>query len=156
MRFAAFVAVVAMALGLVAVAQEGQTFGKGVKTEDSVKVTELIAHADKYLGKTVRVEGVVADVCAKRGCWMDIVGDGATATIRIKVEDGVMVFPTSAKGKQAVAEGVFTKIEMTPDEARAAAKHTAEDSGQALDAKKAAPPAPLVVYEIRGTGAVIK
>ena len=78
---------------------------------------------------------MLADVCAKAGCW------------------GVMVFPTSAKGKQAVAEGVFTKIEMTPEQARAEAKHMAEDRGERVNAKKTAP---SVVYEIRGTGAVIK
>ena len=58
MRFAAFVAAFAMTIGLPALAQEAQTFGKGVKNEDSVKVAELLAHADQYLGKTVRVEGV--------------------------------------------------------------------------------------------------
>jgi hypothetical protein len=156
MRITAFVATVALTIGLPALAQEAQTFGKGVKNEDSVKVAELLAHADQYVGKTVRVEGVVTDVCAKAGCWMEILGDGSSSTIRIKVEDGVMVFPTSAKGKQVVAEGVFTKIEMTADEARAEAKHMAADRGEKLDAKKAAQVAPSVTYEIRGTGAIIK
>ena len=153
MRLMAFIATLAMVIALAAVAQEGQTFGKGVRGADLVKVSELIAHADRYVGKTVRVEGIVADVCAKRGCWMDVAGDEKTGKIRIKVEDGVMVFPMDAVGKQAIAEGVFTKIEMTPEEARAEAKHMAEDRGEKVDAKKAAP---SVTYEIRGTGAVIK
>ena len=156
MRFTAIVAAFAMTIGSVAVAQEAQTFGKGVKNEDSVKVAELIAHADQYVGKTVRVEGVVTDVCARAGCWMVIKGDGASQTIRIKVDDGVMVFPKSAKGKQAIAEGVFTKIEMTPDEARSEAKHMAEERGEKVDAKLEATATPTVVYEIQGTGAIIK
>jgi hypothetical protein len=156
MRLIAFIASLAMAIGLAAVAQEGQTFGKGVRGADVVKVSELVAHADAYVGKTVRVEGIVADVCAKRGCWMDIAGDGKTGKVRIKVDDGVMVFPMAAIGKQAIAEGVFTKIEMTPEQARANAKHAAEERGEAADTAKVEAAPPMVVYQISGTGAVIK
>ena len=153
MRIAALVAALAITIPFAAAAEEGKTFGKGVGGTEVVKVSELVANADKYVGQTVRVEGVVIDVCAKRGCWMDIAGDGGK--VRIKVDDGVMVFPMDAKGKRAIAEGVFTKIEMTPDEARALAKHMEEERGQALDASKA-PDAPTVIYQIAGTGAVIK
>ena len=157
MRIVALVAALALAFvfPLAAAAEEGKTFGKGVSESQAVKVSELLANADKYVGQTVRVEGIVIDVCSKRGCWMDLAGDGKSGKIRIKVDDGVMVFPMEAKGKQATAEGVFTKIEMTPEEARALAKHYAEEKGQALDASKAAE-APTVIYQIAGTGAVIK
>ena len=66
-----------------------------------------------------------------------------------------MVFPVDAKGKEAVAEGVFTKIEMTPEQARAHAKHLAEEKGLAIDAANVQD-APTVLYQIAGTGAVIK
>ena len=155
MRIVALVAALAIAIPLAAAAEEGKTFGKGVGGTEVVKVSELVANADKYVGQTVRVEGVVIDVCAKRGCWMDIAGDGKSEKIRIKVDDGVMVFPMEAKGKHAIAEGVFTKIEMTPEEALALAKHLAEERGQAVDATKT-PDAPTVVYQIQGSGAVIK
>ena len=133
MRLVAFVAVLAMVLGLATVAQEGKTYGNGVGGTEVIKVSELLANAGKYVGQTVRVEGVVDDVCAKRGCWMDLAGDGGK--IRIKVDDGVIVFPMDAKGKHAIAEGVFTKIETTPEEAHA--------------------DAPAAGYQIAGTGAVI-
>jgi hypothetical protein len=152
MRLVAFVASLAMALGLAAVAQEGKTYGQGVGAAEVVLVSDLFAKADAYVGKTVRVEGVVVDVCAKRGCWMDVKGDGEK--IRIKVDDGVIVFPLDAKGKHAIAEGVFTRIEMTQEEAVAHAKHQAEERGQPFDAAKAGD-LPTVVYQIAGTGAVI-
>jgi len=133
MRLIALVAVLAMALGLAAVAQEGKTYGKGVGAAEVVKVSELVSNPEKFVGRSVRVEGVVVDVCAKRGCWMDIKADGEK--IRIKVDDGVIVFPMDAKGKHVIAEGVFTKIETTPEEAHA--------------------DAPAAGYQIAGTGAVI-
>jgi hypothetical protein len=142
-----------MVAGPAVAGETGKTYGKGVSGTEVMKVSELVANADKYVGKTVRVEGVVIDVCAKRGCWMDLKSDGGT--VRIKVDDGVIVFPMDAKGKTAIAEGVFKKIEMTPDEARAHAKHQAEEKGQALDAANV-PDAPTVVYQIAGTGAVIQ
>ena len=154
MRIIALVAALAIAIPFAAAAESGKTFGKGVGDGEIIKVSELVANAEKYVGQTVRVEGVVIDVCAKRGCWMEIAGDGKSGKIRIKVDDGVIVFPKDAKGKQAIAEGVFTKIEMTNDEAQAHAKHEAEERGQAPQAAKAPAP-PTVVYQIAGTGAVV-
>ena len=58
------------------------------------------------------MEGTVAAVCQKRGCWMDVAGAGAT--IRIKVQDGQVVFPRSAQGKKVIAEGVVVKIPADP------------------------------------------
>jgi hypothetical protein len=155
MKLLACVTVIAVAASLHLVAEEGKTFGKGVGKAPEVKIADLVAHPDQYVGKTVRVEGVVVDVCTKAGCWMDLATDGGSDKIRIKVDDGVMVFPTEAKGSQASAEGVFTKIEMKPAEARAHAKHMAEDAGLTPDAAKQVE-APTVIYQIKGTGAVIR
>jgi hypothetical protein len=155
MRFAALAAALAVAASLTVAADDGKTYGQGVGHADEVKLTELIAHPEKYVGKSVRVEGVVVDVCTKAGCWMDLAADANSTKVRIKVKDGVMIFPVDAKGSQATAEGVFTKIQLKPDEARALAKHMAEDRGQVLDASKAEN-VPTVIYQIAGTGAVIK
>ncbi len=152
MRLVALSAALLMMIAPAAAAETGKTYGKGVDGTEVVQVSELVANADKYIGQTVRVEGVVIDVCAKRGCWMDLKSGGGT--IRIKVDDGVIVFPMDAKGKSAIAEGVFTKIELTAEQAEAHAKHQAEEKGQVLDAANV-PDAPTVIYQIAGTGAVI-
>ena len=153
MRLVALIAALVMVAAPAVAGETGKTYGKGVSSNEIIKVSDLVADADKYIGQTVRVEGVVIDVCAKRGCWMDLKSDGGK--VRIKVDDGVMVFPMDAKGKTAVAEGVFTKIEMTPDEALAHAKHQAEEKGQTVETAQVKD-APTVVYQIAGTGAVIK
>lgn len=156
-RFAAIavIAVLAATLSAVTPAAEGTVYGQGVAAGDVVAVSELIANPAAYVGKTVRVEGLITEVCPKRGCWMNLAGDKEFQTVRIKVDDGVIVFPLDAKGKHAVAEGVFTKMEITPEQAIEHAKHLAEEKGETFDPAKAKD-LPTVVYQIQGTGAVIR
>jgi len=136
-------------------AAEEKIYGKGVTASDVVAISELMASPGAYVGKTIRVEGLVTDVCPKRGCWMDLAGDKDLQTVRIKVDDGEMVFPLDAKGKKAVAEGVFTKIELTKDQALEHAKHLAEEKGEKLDPEKSKDLS-TVIYQIKGVGAVIR
>lgn len=152
---AACVVLLGICLALPCAAAEGTVYGKGVGGTEIVKVSELLDHPDQYVGKSVRIEGLVTDVCPKRGCWMEVAGDREFETLRVKVDDGVIVFPMGAKGKHAVAEGVFTKIELTKDEALQHAKHMAEERGTKFD-PETAKDLPTVVYQIRGTGAVIR
>ncbi len=111
-------------------------YGSGVGQAQMVKVSELMASPDAYVGKTVKVEGLITAVCPKRGCWMELASDKEFQTVKIKVDDGVMVFPLDAKGKVATAQGVFTRIDVPAD----------PKSGKG----------PEVVYRIQGTGAVIR
>lgn len=157
MRRFALTTICALALSLpaAALAAEGKVYGNGVAAGDVVAVSELIANPETYVGKTVRVEGLITDVCPKRGCWMNLAGDKEFQTVRIKVDDGVIVFPLDAKGKHAVAEGVFSKTEITSEQAVEHAKHLAEEKGEKFDPAKAKD-LPTVVYQIKGTGAVIR
>jgi len=132
----------------------GETvLGKGVKTAAAVAIDELLASPDRYVGQTVRVAGKVVDVCSHRGCWMQL-GNDKGQLVRVKVRDGDIVFPVSARGRPAEAEGVFAKTELSPDDALARAKHLAEEAGKPFDPATAK--AETVVYQINGTGAVIR
>jgi len=152
MRLAAAL-VLALSLASPALAAE-KTYGSGVGKAQVVKVSDLYAAPDRYVGKAVRVEGLVTDVCAKRGCWMEVASDKEFQTIKIKVDDGVIVFPMDAKGKIAAAEGVFEKIEVPAERVAAMKKHEAEEKGVPFDPKSVK--GPEVVYRIDGTGAVIR
>jgi hypothetical protein len=131
----ALLAIAAIAGASPALAAETR-YGSGVGKADAVKISELLGHPEKYVGKTVRVEGIVTAVCAKRGCWMELASDKEFQSIKVKVDDGVMVFPMEAKGKVAAAEGVFTRIDVPAD----------PKSGSG----------PEIVYRIQGTGAVVR
>ncbi len=132
---------------------EPTTYGKPLTGSDTVPVSTLLGNPDAYLGKTVRVQGVVTEVCAKRGCWMKIASDQEFQNLRFKVEDGVIVIPLSAKGKVAIAEGTFTKFELSAADVEAAARHEAEEQKKPFDANQKF--AAKTVYQINGTGAVI-
>ena len=129
-------------------------YGKGVSEATPVKLSELMAKPDDYVGKVVKVEGLITEVCPKRGCWINVAGDKEFQTIRIKVEDGVIVFPMTDKGKKVVAEGTFTKAELTKEQAIARAKHECEEKGTKFD--PASVTGPANVYQIQGTGAVVE
>jgi hypothetical protein len=129
-------------------------YGAGVGQAQAVKVSELMAHPDRYVGKVVRVEGLVTAVCPRRGCWMELASDQEFQVIKIKVDDGVMVFPLDAKGKVASAEGVFTRIDVPVERVEAMKRHDAEEKGIPFDPKSVK--GPEVVYQIQGTGAVVR
>jgi hypothetical protein len=143
-----------------AAAARGTVYGKGVKAPKVLRVSELLANPEAYVGKVVRVKGTVTDVCPMRGCWIRIAAEPAKGaapagggTVTFKVTDGVMEFPTSAKGHQADAEGVLTKLELSEEAAVARARHEAEEKGVPYDPKVF--PTVRVVYLLKGTGAVI-
>ena len=50
-------------------------YGKGVTLTEATAVSAILDNPDTYLGKMVRVEGMIIEVCAKRGCWMYVAGD---------------------------------------------------------------------------------
>lgn len=154
LRCLSLLALTTMLASLPALAGEGKVYGEGLTGKETVQLSELMDHPDEYVGKTVRVEGLIVDVCKKRGCWMELAGDREFQSIKVKVDDGVIVFPYESKGKHAVAEGVFTKIELTEEQAEARRKHMEEEHGGsdepcANDLKAG------VIYMIRGKGAVI-
>jgi len=119
-----------------------------------VSVDDLLADPKAYEGKTVRVEGMVTDVCPKRGCWMDLAGSGPGQKVRFKVEDGVMTFPMDAKGSQAVTQGTVAVQTLSLEESREYAAHQAKEYGAAYDPD--AITEPMVVVRIDGTGAVLR
>jgi hypothetical protein len=151
--FALAVLAVVAAFASPVLAGKGKTYGEPLGGTDTIKISELIANADEYAGKTVRVEGLVTGVCEKRGCWITLASDKEFEELRIKAQDGVIVFPVEAKGRHAVAEGVFTKIQLTMEQTLARAEHHAEEHGEEYDPSTITEPA--VWYQIDVTGAVI-
>jgi hypothetical protein len=97
----------------------GTEYGGGVTLERASSISDILAEPGLYVGKTVKVTGKVVDVCAHRGCWMDLAGEKSGQTIRIKVEDGVIVFPASARGRRATVQGAVEMMTPCPEEAPA-------------------------------------
>lgn len=133
---------------------KAQTFGAGVKLGESTAIDAILAAPKDFRGKTVRVEGMVTDVCPKRGCWFELAGGKPGQKLRFKVTDGEMVFPMDSKGRKAVAEGVVAVTELTLEQTRERAKYEAQEYGKPYD--PAAITEPVVAVRIDGTGAVFQ
>ncbi len=137
----------------VQVPEASKAYGEPLELKETVKVSALLNSPDDYIGKKVQVEGEILDVCKMRGCWIEIAGDEPYQKIKVKVDDGVIVFPMDAKGKKVRAEGELQKIELTVEQARKHMQHRAEEYGEKFD--PASVTEPMVYYQIKGTGAVV-
>ena len=114
---------------------------------------DILENGDAYVGQRVRVEGLIVDVCAKRGCWMYIAGEKPFEKLRFKVVDGVIVIPMEARGKSAVAEGVIQKFELSREQVIEQRKHHAEETGQTFDPDSVT--SGETYFQLRGLGASI-
>lgn len=132
----------------------GQSFGAGVKLTDSMPIATLLADPKAHVGQTVRVEGMIVDVCPKRGCWMDLAGTAPGQKVRFKVTDGEMVFPVDAKGKYAVAEGVVAVNELTLEETKEYVAYQHAEYGAEKTPESVTEP--MVIVRLDGTGAMLR
>lgn len=132
----------------------GETkLGAPLAVKSQTSIADLNARPMEFVGKTVLVKGKITEVCEKMGCWMMLVDPSSKTSVRIKVKDGEIVFPLTAVGKMALAEGKYAKIEMTKEQAVERARHEAEEMGRKFDPSTVK--GPMTVYQIQGTGAII-
>jgi hypothetical protein len=134
--------------------QAAETVGEKLTVQEPTAIAKIVADPDAYVGKRVRVEGKVTDVCPMAGCWMEIAAPEGDR-LRLKVEDGVLVFPKDAPGKQAVAEGVVETIPMTREQYEDWLRHLADEKGETFDAAKVGE-GPFRIVQLRGLGARIE
>lgn len=133
---------------------KGTQYGEALILTKTTKVSEIQAAPDEFQGKRVRVEGLITGVCSKRGCWMEIAGDKEFTTLRFKVPDGKIVFPMSARGKYAVAEGTVKKIVLTMEQTKKYLEHQAKEQKKTFD--PASVKEPLTFLMLHGLGAVVR
>lgn len=134
-----------LAMTLPVVAEETK-LGSGVSLTDPTPIANVVERPKDYVGKTIRIDGVATAVCTHMGCWMAVAPEGAEKgpAVRLKVEDGVIVFPVSAKGKKVSAQGVFEAVGTSAEAKEAAGEHAKHD------------PSASQQYQLKATGAVIR
>jgi hypothetical protein len=131
-----------------------QKFGAGVALADTTPIDQLLENPGAFKGKTVRVEGMVTDVCPKRGCWFEMAGTKPGQKLRFKVTDGEMVFPMESKGMHAVAQGQVAVKDLTLEESKQYAEYQAKEYGKAYD--PASITEPMQIVRLDGTGAIFR
>jgi len=137
--------VLVLFLAVAFVKAEEEKFGKPITLEEKTSISTILSDPSKFDGKTVLVEGVIVGVCQGMGCWLDVAGTTEGEKIRVKVEDGEIVFPKDGKGKTVLVEGVVSKVDT-----KATMEHKDHKEGEKDDCATEA------VYQIKGLGAVIK
>jgi len=131
--------------------------GEKLMLDSTTAVSAILENPEDFLGKHVQINGVVVDVCSNRGCWIDVSSDKPNETIQLKVEDDVIVFPLTAKGREVIAEGILEKLTFSEDEALIFKKHEAEEKDEEFDeVNYKITDADKTIYRLRGLGAIIK
>ena len=105
--FLLLAALVVAALPIAASAQDVITRGAAIGSSPVVDLARALRAVDQYADQTVIVEGAVTKVCQMRGCWMELVPDGAARGIRVTFKDYAFFVPTDSTGYEARLEGVF-------------------------------------------------
>jgi len=143
--------ILATALATAAYAMAAEKLGKGLTLDKPIPVVTILASPEQYVGKTVQVKGKVTEVCEMMGCWMQVVDD--EKAMRVKVNDGEIVFPKNSVGRTAIAEGVLKKLVLTKEQAVARARHEADEQHRKFnpDSVKTG----VTIYQIQGSGAVM-
>lgn len=129
-------------------------YGKGLTLKDQTLVSTIMESPEKFEGKQVLVSGTIVEVCPKRGCWVDLSGDKEFQKIKVKVKDGEIIFPLSAKGSEALVEGIVEKLELTKEQSIRYQAHQAEEKGIEFDSTSVT--GPMIIWRIKGIGAEIK
>lgn len=126
-------------------------YGEAFALDASTDCKEIIADPDASVGKTVRVNGKIENVCQKAGCWM-VVADDDGKYLRITMKEHAFGVPTDTKtgdGTRVDVEGELVKKELdakTLEHLKGEAKGTPEE----LE-KQFAPS-----YEIIASGVAVK
>ena len=128
-------------------------YGKPFTVKEETKISAILATPEKFAGKKVKVRGVVTNVCAERGCFLNLKGDQKFQELQFKVDDGVIVFPADAQGREAVAEGVISLKVFSEQEQRDMCPVEAKALDRKFDPAKIK--GPMKVVRLEGLGAAL-
>ncbi|MFZ1613096.1 MAG: DUF4920 domain-containing protein [Holophaga sp.] len=134
-------------------AGEAKHYGQPMTLKTETKISEILASPEKFKGKRVRIRGTVTNVCEERGCYLNIKGDKKFQELMFKVDDGVIVFPASALGREAVAEGTVDILVFSEKEQKEMCPVEAKALNRKFDPAKIK--GPLTVVRLNGLGADI-
>ena len=145
-------ALMIVAAGAALAGDKDKVYGKGVAAADTVRVSDLMANPDAWVGKTIRVQGRAVGVCVHRGCWINLASDVEGQTVRVKVKDGEIVFPPAILGDLVMAEGVWTANQLDMETTKKVCEANAKKEGREFKADEVT--ACMTLYQLSGTGAV--
>ena len=88
-------------------------YGEGVPEAEVVAAAALFDAPDTFVDKTLVIEGRVADVCQKAGCWMVIEDRGRT--MRITMKDHAFSVAKDGAGSDCQVHGTVIQKALDPE-----------------------------------------
>jgi hypothetical protein len=106
--------VLAFTVSPAARAGEAQTYGKPLRGLKPTPLADVLASPQD--GRTVRLEGTIAAVCRRKGCWMELRQD--TSAVHVTFEGYSFFLPKDAAGSDVVLEGKVVVKAPDPDDVK--------------------------------------
>lgn len=104
------------ATAAVAAPEGWSAFGSAFTADDVIPAAQLLKDSASFAGKTVRVEGRVADVCSKKGCWMVLTSpEGGQEMMRVTMKDHAWGLPLDCTGQAIQLEGEVVAKAVDPE-----------------------------------------
>ncbi|MCC6805997.1 MAG: DUF4920 domain-containing protein [Deltaproteobacteria bacterium] len=92
--------------------------GAAFKGEKTVALKDLLAKPEAFDKQIVTTEGIVRQVCQKKGCWMELAADAKGPGARITFKDYEFFVPKDSAQKHAKIEGSVKLAELSEERAK--------------------------------------
>jgi hypothetical protein len=107
-----------------------RTFGAPISQIEPVAAACVIEDPDRFVGKSVVIEGAPEQVCKNKGCWA--LFTSGKQQMRVKFKDYAFFIPTDSAGRTMRMEGILDIRVISEADAR----HFLEDAGDKEGAKR--------------------
>jgi hypothetical protein len=84
--------------------------GAPITVKKPVKIAKLAKSPEKFVGKTIRLEGTAKAVCQGKGCWVEV-SDSKGVTFLAKSLDESVLLPKDCAGRAIVVQGTVTRLD---------------------------------------------
>jgi hypothetical protein len=98
----------------ITLADQPEVLGNGVTAGDAVPVKALLIDPERYVGKTVVVDGIVTSIGIEDSRRIRISESDGVRAVNLELPPSGFVVPEDAVGRRILAEGRFDRIEPEP------------------------------------------
>lgn len=112
-------------------------YGDNITIETSTDLATILADRDANVGKEFKIEGMMVEVCQKKGCWINFKDGDEVITVRFK--DYGFFMPKDGAGRKASIQGflIHNTFEETNDAGQVIRTDSYEIVASAVELAKA-------------------
>ena len=99
--------------------------GARIATKKATDIARLARDPKPYVGRTVRIEGTVKNVCQGAGCWVEVASSKGLTFMAKSLDESVLL-PKDCAGRRIMVQGIVTMLPAKEAEAHQHAEPVAE------------------------------